>query len=270
MKARLGSLFQRNAHSPLRRLYFWWLQRWKGVFSKRQRVYFLDIEGRRYKHVVFGDSHLAAEVQDALDAFAASGRFPPLIHRHENELLLGFVEGRAFDHEDSADRARLADFLATLWSRGAAPCSRAELPFDARLAVDLDFLVHVGVLDRPKADALAARAADVAPDELQVGYDYVDPVAKNFVVADDRMIAIDVESLQAAQPLGTSLAQASLRWLAAGDVAVMASQVAESGGPDIDAQLEYVRILTTVGWTKRKYLQGKTNFIRAEHFDALL
>ena len=50
----------------------------------------------------------------------------------------------------------------------------------------------------------------------------------------------------------------------------MASQVAESGGPDIDAQLDYVRIITTVGWTKRKFLQGKTHFIRPEHFDAVL
>ncbi|MBY6205464.1 hypothetical protein [Halomonas denitrificans] len=278
MKARLGSLFQTNAHSFARRLYFWWLQRWRGVFAKRQQVFFVRVGRTRFKRVVFGDSAQAAEVQAALDDFAGSGRFPPLVHRHENELLLGFVEGRAFDPDDSADRARLARFLAELWRRAPEEIARSDRPFDARLRVDLDFLVTAGVLAAERARALAARAEAVAPDTLLLGYDYVDPVAKNFVIAGSapsgtdgaRLVAIDVESLRADQPLGAGLAQASLRWLAPGDVAVMASQVTESGGPDIDAQLDYVRLITTVAWTKRKFLQGKTNFIRSAHFDALL
>ena len=154
MKARLGSLFQRNAHSPLRRLYFRWLQRWRGVFAKRQSVYFVSVHGKRYKRVVFGDSAQAAEVEDALDAFAGTGRFPPVIYRHENELLLDFVEGRAFDPDDPADRARLAGFLAGLWQRALTERPRAELPFDARLAVDLDFLVQARVIDRARADEI--------------------------------------------------------------------------------------------------------------------
>ncbi|NKI34069.1 hypothetical protein HFP89_02675 [Wenzhouxiangella sp. XN79A] len=278
MKARLGSLFQTNAHSWPRRLYFGWLRRWRGVFAKRQSVHFVSVHGTRYKRVVFGDSAQAAEVESALDAFAGSGRFPPLVHRHENELLLGFVEGRAFDPGDTADRARLAEFLAALWQHSAVEQPCTALPFDARLAVDLDFLVQARVLDRARAEALADRAAAVAPATLVTGFDYVDPVAKNFVIAGEapggeqspRLVAIDVESLRADQPLGTGLAQASLRWLSPGDVDVMASQVAESGGPDIDPQLDYVRLITTVAWTKRKFLQGKTHFIRAEHFDALL
>lgn len=278
MNARLGSLFQTNAHSLPRRLYFWWLQRWHGVFAKRQSVHFLTINGQRFKRVVFGDSAQAADVQQALDAFADTHRFPPLVHRHENELLLAFVEGRPFDPQDSGDRARLARFLAALWQRDAVERSRSELPLDTRLQIDLDLLVTAGVLDRETAGRLADRAAGVAPDTVRMGYDYVDPVAKNFlVVCDDsgdrdapELVAIDVESLRADQPLGAGLAQASLRWLAPGDVAVMASLVNEAGGPDIDGQLDYVRILTAVAWTKRKFLQGKTNFIRREHFDALL
>lgn len=278
MKARLGSLFQTNAHSLPRRLYFWWLQRWRGVFAKRQQVYFVRLGGKRFKRVVFGDSAQAAEVQAALDAFAGHGRFPPLVHRHENELLLAFVEGRSFDPEDSTDRARLARFLAELWRRAPVEIARSDLPYDARLQVDLDVLVTAGVLTVERARALATRAETVAPDRLLLGYDYVDPVAKNFVIAGSapsgsdgaRLVAIDIESLRADQPLGAGLAQASLRWLAPGDVPVMASQVTESGGPDIDAQLDYVRLITTVAWTKRKLLQGKTRFIRSAHFDALL
>lgn len=278
MKARLGSLFQTNAHSLPRRFYFWWLQRWRGVFAKRQSVHFLTIGGQRFKRVVFGDSAQAAEVQDALDAFAGTGRFPALVHRHENELLLGFVDGRAFEPDDPSDRARLAQFLAVLWNRTPIEIPRADLPFDDWLKVDLEFLVTAGVIDRARADALAERAEALAPESLMLGHDYVDPVAKNFLITGEapgsrdipKLVAIDVESLRADQPLGAGLAQASLRWLAPGDVAVMASQVTEAGGPDIDAQLDYVRLITTVAWTKRKFLQGKTNFIRTEHFEALL
>ena len=278
MKARLGSLFQTNAHSLPRRIYFWWLQRWRGVFAKRQSVHFLTIGGQRFKRVVFGDSSQAGEVQGALDAFAGTGRFPDLIHRHENELLLGFVEGRGFEPDDPSDRARLAQFLAVLWNQAPIGAPRAELPFDARLKVDLDFLVTAGVIDRTRADARAERAETLAPDSLMLGYDYVDPVGKNFLITGEspgsreipKLVAIDVESLRAGQPLGAALAQASLRWLAPGDVAIMASQVTEAGGPDLDHQLDYVRLITTVAWTKRKFLQGKTNFIRAEHFDAVL
>lgn len=270
MKLRLGSWFQKNAHSLPRRLYFAWLQRWRGLFAKRQSVHFVAIHGQRYKRAVFGDSFQAAEVEKALDAFGGRRRFPPLVHRHENELLLGFVEGRAFDGTDTSDRARLADFLAELWQRSPVERARCDLAFDVRLAVDLELLTQARVIDGAKARALAERAQAVAPETLWLGYDYVDPVTKNFVVEKERLVAIDVESLQAEQVLGTSLAQASLRWLAPSDVAIMASQVAECGGPDIDAQLDYVRLVTTVAWTKRKFLQGKTHFIRPEHFDAVL
>ncbi|HKL52693.1 MAG TPA: hypothetical protein VJ902_01940 [Wenzhouxiangellaceae bacterium] len=278
MKARLGSLFQKNAHSVPRRLYFEWLRRWRGVFEKRQRVYFVRIGGKRFKRVVFGDSALAEDVADALGMFSGAGRFPDLIHRHENELLLEFVEGRPFDPADSSDRARLAAFMAELWRRSPGEMPRDRSGLDQQLDVDLRFLLDAGVLDAARRHALAERAAAVAPETILTGYDYVDPVAKNFVITSESpglklaptLVAIDVESLRAGQPLGVGLAQASLRWLAPGDVPVMASQVAEAGGPDIDAQLDYVRLITTVGWTKRKFLQGKTNFIRREHVDALL
>ena len=76
MKFRLGSLFQRNAHSIPRRLYFAGLSRVSGVFSKRQSVHFVTINGKRYKRVTLGDSFEALQVEEALRLAPADAGFP--------------------------------------------------------------------------------------------------------------------------------------------------------------------------------------------------
>src|SRR6056297_3393431 len=112
MAFRLGSFFQKNAHSTSRRLYFAVLRRFSGVFAKRQSVYFVDINGTRFKRVVMGDSYEASLAEKALKRLPTQAHFPRLIQRHENELLLTFVEGRKFDSSSAGDRAALAAFSA--------------------------------------------------------------------------------------------------------------------------------------------------------------
>ncbi len=80
MKLRLGSLFQTNAHSLPRRLYFALLRRLFAVFGKRQSVHFVQINGQRYKRVVFGDSFEAVTVERELNSAFGRSRFPALIH----------------------------------------------------------------------------------------------------------------------------------------------------------------------------------------------
>src|SRR6056297_2140023 len=145
MALRLGSLYQKNAHSALRRLYFSLVRRFSGVFAKRQSVYFVEINGTRFKRVVMGDSYEARLVERALEAAPPQARFPQLIQRHENELLLSFAEGRRFDPSSASDRAALAAFFGALYSADRRGESTRTLW--RALEIDLEFLVTAGLVE---------------------------------------------------------------------------------------------------------------------------
>jgi len=262
MKFLLGSLFQKNAHSLPRRLYFAVAQRVFGVFSKRQRVYFVNINGKRFKRVVLGDSYEAERVEAALHAAPPEARFPPLIQRHENELLLGFVEGRRFDGTADSDCNALADFLGALYEAERSCVPPGGLM--RTLVTDLDFLLDAGLTDRTLNEALRERAETLHPVEVQIGLDYVDPVEKNFIIADDTLHAIDVESLRRHVPLGTGIAKAGVHWLARDRTQAFVERVEQVAELDLAVQLPYIELCFRVGWTKRKLLQGKHGSIRIE------
>lgn len=262
MKFPLGSLFQKNAHSIPRRAYFAGLRRVAGVFSKRQSVHFVTINGKRYKRVVLGDSFEAVQLEQALRHAPAEARFPTLIHRHENELLLDFVEGRPFDPAKVTDREALVGFFATLY----ATSSRSTAPdtLSRALATDLEFLEDAGLIDAALRKALARHGEKTRPAEIRYGLDYVDPVAKNFVMSDDRIFAIDVESLRQDAALGTGIAKAAVHWLADEDLPGFVEQVESAGELTLKGQMPFVELCFRVGWTKRKLLQGKHGSIRIE------
>ena len=262
MKFRLGSLFQKNAHSVPRRLYFAILRRVAAVFSKRQTVHFVSINGKRYKRVTLGDSYEAVQVEDALRLAPAEARFPALIYRHENELLLDFVEGRPFDSSNPQDRQAIAGFLGTLYtveSRSTPPDK-----FLNALETDLEFLKHAGLIDPALREALTQRATETKPAEIRTGMDYVDPVAKNFVMTDNQVCAIDVESLCRDVPLGIGIAKAAVHWLPAAEFSAFVEQVERTGGLTLKGQMPFVELCFRVGWTKRKLLQGKHGAIRID------
>jgi len=268
MNYRLGSLFQKHAHSTLRRGYFRWLQAFSAVFAKRQAVRFVTINARRYKRVTFGDSFEACQVEQALSAAAALECFPRLIHRHENELLLDYVPGAPFDPRDAGQRARLAEFLGRLYR--LAPDTVPGAPLARRAGIDIEFLETAGVIDDRLAGALSAALEQRCPGHLTCGLDYVDPVAKNFVVGDDRVIAIDVESLRADQPLGLGIAKAGVHWLAADARDAFVAQVEQAAGVRLVDQMPFVELYLRVGWTKRKLLQGKRRAIRIALLEQLI
>lgn len=268
MKFRLGSLFQKNAHSLPRRLYFAGLRRVTGVFAKRQSVYFVDINGTRFKRVVLGDSYEASLIERALKSAPGEARFPTLIQRHENELLLSFVDGRKFDVSSTCDRAALAAFFGALY--GADRRSESTQSLWGALETDLDFLVVAGLLEPALMDSIRARAAEIRPTEIQVGMDYVDPVAKNFVVDGDSIVAIDVESLRRDAPLGTGIAMAGVHWLEREAISGFLDQVSAAAEFTLSGQQPFVDLCFRVAWTKRKLLQGKHGSIRVDLLKALV
>ena len=267
MKHWLGRFFQRNAHSVARRAWFRLLPAFGAVFGKSQRVYFLDVGGQRYKRVVFGDAFQAAEVERLMLTAARLEAFPPLVHRHENELLVGFVEGRALDTD--RDGERLAAFLGDVNALAPREVGLADSGLPVRLGWDLDFLQQAGVVDEDLAERLERRARSLAPETIRLGIDYVDPVAKNFVVRDDRIVAIDVESLRDGVALGTGLAQAAVHWLPRDRAPGMLGAMQARGAPDLARQYPYVELCFRVAWTKRKLLQGKRRFVRRENLETV-
>lgn len=262
MSFRLGSFFQKNAHSKLRRMYFAAVRRLSGVFSKRQAVYFVDINGTRFKRVVLGDSYEAALVEHALASAPAQARFPQLIHRHENELLLSFVEGRRFDPARASDCKALAVFFGALY--GADRRGESSRNLWGALNIDLEFLATAGLVDSELKASLLDRAGELRPTEIQVGLDYVDPVAKNFVMDGDAIVAIDVESLRRDVPLGTGIAKAGVHWLERDTMGDFIGRVSEASGFTLGGQQPFVDLCFRVAWTKRKLLQGKHRSIRIE------
>ena len=267
MKRLLGTGFHHNAHSPLRRAYFWFLRRFVGVFGKTQRVYFVDINGHRYKRVVFGDSAQAAQVEQSLQQFAGSGYFPSLIYRHENELLLDFIQGEAFDPADRVQLALLGDFFSDLYARNAVEIATDSSLLPQSLKTDLHFLRRSGVIDSSTEQRLQALGQRLPPDFIISGWDYVDPVSKNFLMIDSsagdrRMAAIDVESLMPAVPLGSGLAKAQMHWLDDEGLAFLLERIQAPVRPLVEKQMHYVSLCFRAGWAKRKLLQGKRNFIQ--------
>lgn len=262
MTFRLGSIFQKNAHSLPRRLYLALVRRFSGVFSKRQSVHFVDINGTRFKRVVLGDSYEADRVRRALGDAPAGARFPTLIACHENELLLSFVEGRGFDPSNPGQLQALAAFFGTLYGAERRGVPAGDLW--RALQIDLDFLVTAGLVAPELKETLLSRAADIRPAEIQVGLDYVDPVAKNFIVDGDGIVAVDIESLRQEIPLGTGIAKAAVHWLQPASAGSFIEQVSDAAGFTLSGQQPFVDVCFRVAWTKRKLLQGKHRSIRIE------
>lgn len=233
-----------------------------GVFGKTQKAYFVTLNGRRYKRLILGDAWQAARIERELDSFEPGQCFPPLVLRHENELLLDYVEGRPFNASDPSDRERLARFYAALYRRDPRRVAAQGLPLAGRLERDLRFLVDVGILAPSDLPALQSRAGHLQPEHLWVGFDYVDPVEKNFVCTESGLAAVDVESLVSDEALGAGIAKARIHWLDDALVESFLETMAAAGAPDVSAQLPYVELCFLAGWTKRKYLQGKHRFVQ--------
>lgn len=242
----------------------WWRSPRLG---KSQRRAFVRIGRGHYKRLRYADAHLAAEIEHSLVAFGPSPHLPELVARHENELWVRFIDGeRLAEPRAEPALAQFAGFFAHLYARAPSRVPLAETGLPYRAASDLAFLGETGVLANGDARRLAAIAERLAPEALWLGFDYVDPVLKNFVrTPEGTLVAVDVESLHRARPLGTGLAHAGIHWLG-DDARTLAAAVVERGAPDFLGAFAYVRLCVLAGWTKRKLLQGKTRFIEPARF----
>lgn len=269
----LGRIGHRSAHSLARRGLYVLRNLLFGGVGKGQSVYFVNYRGQRYKRIVFGDSRQAELVATALNAVCATDAFPRLVLWHEREIWVEFVIGRKIDVSDADDIASLASFFARLYQDAPVPVAAVDL--DRRLQADLWFLERAEVLSGAQVRALQATAQVLLPEQVLRGFDYTDPVAKNFIVADGEAFgsgaasgglkAIDVESLHMREALGTGIAKATLHWPEF-DAKSFVEQVVAAGAPDIRPQYPFVELCLLAGWTKRKLLTGKRRYVQPERF----
>lgn len=262
---------QRSLHPLARRLrqrLFGWLT---NLPPRSQRVYEVTIRGERFKRVVFPDSHAASTCAAGLRAFGDRRIWPSLVFQRENELWVEFVDGRRVERVDDALLEKLADLLAVLYTREPRCVEIGQAPFLHELHVDLDFLRRVGVLAEPTWRALDARAGELAPRALWVGYDCTDLILKNFLLEGDggALRCIDVECLGADQLLGTGVAKASLRWLGARREDFLRA-LRKRDVPDFQAYLPFVELCFLAFWAKSSFLERKHRFVDPSRFDRFL
>jgi hypothetical protein len=261
--------FQQSSPYGLRhRLKLLWRRLRGGGLEKSQRLYFVTLNGNRYKRIVFQDSATAAALEDRLERLGFAPWFPTVVTRYENELWLEFIKGRTADAGSGVLAESLADFYAALYRTAPQQRRLEETRLPLRLGRDLDFLQQAGVLDHALHRRLRDAAQALAPATLWTGFDYVDPVLKNLLPRDGGgLCAVDVESLVDDVPLGTGVAKAMLHWLSPWEDTFW-RRLAAGGAPDIRPAFPYVALCLTARWTKTKLLTGKVHAVSAARFQA--
>jgi hypothetical protein len=265
---RIPRFRQRSLHPLRRRLGVWLRRRLLGRFVPRKQVRLIQIGGARFKRVTLPDAWSAAQMARGLERFRSHRIFPELIALSANELLLEYVEGSALaDPLDEAGCDRLAEFFAVLYAHDRHAVETRAAGFDAALQRDLAFLGRVGVLDASALSDLARAGAALAPAQVWVGHDYLDPIARNFVVAaDGRLVAIDADELTPNQLLGSGVAKAVLRTPGASRTRLLAG-IRRHAGLDLAPVLPFAELAFLAEWTRRALLKGREKLVRPEWFE---
>lgn len=261
LREKPGYSLKRRARTALRRLF-------GTEFQKSQDLRFVTINGRRFKRLILQDSSTAARIERILERFELSGIFPGLVTRYENQVLLEFVDGERPREASEGLVTQVADFYATLYLAQPSLAPIGETSAPARLERNLRFLNMVGVLDDAVFHDLRGAALRLAPAKVWFGFDYVDPVLKNFVLTGEgrRLCAIDLEGLHDDQLIGSGVAQALMHWAEPFRHAFM-SRLAERGSPDFQSYLPFVEMCFFARWTQTKVLTGKWKFVDPSRFE---
>ncbi|MCC5865472.1 MAG: hypothetical protein JJU31_10165 [Wenzhouxiangella sp.] len=254
----------------------WWrrlLRRWRqwrgGEPVKVHLVQIVDADGRRRKRVIFETEQEAVRVASCLRALKPSSRFPRLLSEAGRRLEVEFLAGPVARRRRRTDHAAVAEFFVDLYAgqtlRAADPAGLAWVSeFDKALA-----RLHAAAwIDAREAERLAELARDWQPPQVWLGHEYIDPIARNFVINDQRAMAIDIEALWPDQPLGLGLAKAALRWLHTPPDAVLKA-VLKRSGTDLQDQYPWVSLCFTALYFAQKLDQNKPGHIRIQALTGL-
>lgn len=265
---RIPRFQQTSLHSLGRRIGMRLRRHWLGRFVPEKRVRLIEIGGARFKRLTLPDTWTATQVTRSLERFRSHQVFPSVIAQSANELLLEYVEGNSIAEPlDEGGCDRLAGFFAVLYAHGRHAVETRAAGFADALQLDLAFLGQVGVLGASALPELVRAAETLAPAQVYVGHDYLDPIARNFVITPaGRLVAIDVEELMPNQLLGSGVAKAVLRTPGARRERLL-DGIRRTAGLDLAPVMPFVELAFLAGWTKRALLKGRAKLVRPELFE---
>ena len=265
---RIPRFRQSSLHSLGRRLGMRLRRHWLGRFVPEKRVRLIEIGGARFKRLTLPDAWTAAQLARSLERFRSHQLFPAVIAQSANELLLEYVEGSSIAEPlDEAGCDQLAGFFAVLYAQGRQAIETRAAGITHALRLDLAFLGQVGVLDAAALLELEHAAEALAPAQIYLGYDYLDPIARNFVITPaGRLVAVDVEELMPGQLLGSGVAKAVLRTPGARRERLLAG-IRRTAGLDLAPVMPFVELAFLAGWTKRALLKGRAKLVSPELFE---
>jgi len=255
---------QRPLHGGFRRLRV----ALQGLLGNRpprtQRVFLVEVNGRRFKRVVFPDSLLAREAATHLTTFGPDRIYPTLVYARENELWVEFVEGQLLSEIEPIGDAGLrgvADVVATLYTHAPRLVPVEETSTVHVLETDLEFLRDVGVVEAKRHGELMRFVEENTPKQVWIGHDCIDVIRKNFVLEPSgRVRMIDVESLVSDHLMGWGVAKACVRWLGESRGSFL-ELLAQRGVPDFQAYFPYVELCFVAYFLKNSFLEGKQRFV---------
>ncbi len=224
--------------------------------QKDKSIHFVTVNGTRFKRVILCDSFLAKDLCDHLERFNPSGFFPDVVARYEREVWLEYVDGKRVRSVDEQFVQNIAEFYATVYGESPILRETDESKYVERLFQDLRFLRRIGVLSEDVYRDLCAAVPELAPKHVWVGYDYTDPVLKNFLLRSDngRLCTIDVDGLASGQLIGMGVAKACVRWMDSHRSLFFSSMI-QYGGPNIQEYFPFVELCFLAKWTKRAFFE---------------
>ena len=265
---RIPRFRQTSLHSLGRRIGMRLRRLWLGRFVPEKRVRLIRIGSARFKRLTLPDAWTAAQLTRSLELFRSHQVFPSVIAQSANELLLEWVEGSPIAEPlDDEGCDRLASFFAVLYAQGRHAVETRSAGFVDALRLDLAFLGQVGVLDAAALPELRRAGEALAPAQVYVGHDYLDPIPRNFVITSaGRLVAVDVEELMPDQLLGSGVAKAVLRTPGARRERLLEG-IRRTAGLDLAPVMPFVELAFLAGWTKRALLKGRAQLVRPELFE---
>ncbi|MDT8409955.1 MAG: hypothetical protein RQ741_10185 [Wenzhouxiangellaceae bacterium] len=254
----------------------WWRRlqlAWQALLGRQRHksneTRFRDFGELRSKQVAFPDSAEARRVETLLRESAALELFPPFMFRLESTVWVRFVPGHRPNPRDPGDLEAMCRFFTALYRFRPVECRLDQTDLQPRLIARLRILCKAGRLDQVRLIELEQLAERLRPPMVWTGLDYIDALAKNFIIGRRGAVGVDIEAIGDGELLGTGLAKARHRWLGEAADPFLDALVA-GGGPDLRPQYAYTQLQFLAHYGVQNLVRGKQGRIRADDFDALL